>query len=351
MKILYQIPSLDTIYAGRTIYNGYRNAFIDLGHEFMPFTANDDFREIVNTFKPDIFITGLSSFYLKFIDLQFLKEKKVKGLKVFVNVPFWKSPLSKFRINESPSLCYNKEYISLIKSNVFGDIYYNACETDDSRMLGFEKATGYKHHTILLAADQIINYPDYCEKFKADISYIGTYLPEKKNFIKEKVFPLGKKFKLKLYGQDWTILDRLKGSIQKCGQYFNIPLLRSLQKPKLQLEDERRIYSSSIISINIHEEYQKNFGGDCNERTFKIPLCGGFEITDDVACIRKYFKENEEIIIAKNTKEWFEKINYYIKNPDLRLSIIDAGRKRVLRDHTYHNRVRQIIEIYNSIKI
>ena len=85
-----------------------------------------------------------------------------------------------------------------------------------------------------------------------------------------------------------------------------------MRRPKLELEDEGRIYKSSTISVNIHEDYQREFGGDCNERTFKIPLCGGLEITDDVACIRKYFKEGEEIIIAKNKDDWIEKIDYYI---------------------------------------
>lgn len=350
MKILYHIPSLDTIYAGRTIYNGYKNAFIDLGHDFRPLTSDDDFRKTLESFQPDIFITSLNGYYLKFIDLDFLKEYKKKGLKVFVNIPFWESPMSKLRINESGSLSTNQEYINLIKSGNFGNVYYNSCEQEDERMNGFEKITGYPYYTIPLAADKKINFPEFSEKFKADISYVGTYLPEKKNFIKERVIPLKEKYSLRLYGQDWTFYDRVRGFIQKIGQYFDIPIIRSLQKPKLKLEDERRIYNSSLISINIHENYQKEFGGECNERTFKIPLCGGLEITDDVECIRKYFKEGEEIVIAKNKDDWFEKIDYYIKNPEKRLAIIEAGRKKVLSCHTYHNRVEQIINIYNSIK-
>ena len=116
------------------------------------------------------------------------------------------------------------------------------------------------------------------------------------------------------------------------------------------MSDERKIYNSSVISINVHEEYQRKFGGDCNERTFKIPLAGGFEISDDVACLKKYFKEGEEIVIAKDKKDWFEKINYYMKNPEKRNTIIEAGKQRVLKEHTYKNRVEQMIRIYNSIK-
>lgn len=350
MKILYQIPSLNTIYAGRTIYSGYKNAFIDKGHQFLPLTADDDFKTVFETFQPDIFITSLSHFYLKFIDLDFIQKQRRKGLKVFVNIPFWSSPMSKLRINETSGLSSNQAHINLIKSNSFGDAYFNICEQGDARMDGFEEGTGYRYHTVPLAADKTLLYEEYSEEFKADISYIGTYLPEKRDFIREYVFPLRKKYDVKLYGQDWTLYDRIFGFTQKVGQYFNIPLIRSLQKPKLQLEDERRIYTSSIISINIHEEYQKKFGGDCNERTFKVPICGGFEITDDVACIRKYFEADKEIIIAKDKDDWFQKMDYYIKNPEKRLPIIEAGRKRVLAEHTYHNRVDQMVGIYNSLK-
>ncbi len=349
MKILYHIPSLHTIYAGRTIYAGYKHAFEDLGHEFVTLTASDAQTETFERESPDILITALTPYHLKYLDLQAVAKQRAKGMKVFVNMPFWNSPMSRLRINESPSLSENTEAVALIRAGTFGDAYYNVCEQGDERMGGFEKITGYVHHTIPLAADKFLHFPEYTERFKADIAYIGTYLPEKREFIREAVFPLSKRYDLKLYGQDWTLYDRGRGFAQKVGQYFNIPYLQSLQKPKLELEDERRVYTSSVISINIHEEYQKKFGGDCNERTFKIPACGGFEITDDVACIRKYFKEGEEIVIASNKDEWFQKIDYYIKNPEKRLPIIEAGRKKVLAEHTYHNRVKQMLEIYNSL--
>ena len=349
MRVLFFVPHLNTIYAYRTIYVGYKNAFEDLGHQFKFLTADDSQKKVYAVFKPDILFIGLHAYFLKYLNMDLLKKQKKKGLKVFVNTPFWKSPMSKLRINEALSVSENKKHIRLIKSGDFGDVYYHACEQGDSRMEGFEKVTGYKRYTVPLAADKTMYFPEYSEEFKADISYIGTYLPEKRSFIKEQVLPFKKRYDLKLYGQDWTLFDKLLGMVQKTGQYFNLPLLKTLQKPKLQLEDERKIYTSSLVSINFHEDYQRRFGGDCNERTFKIPISGGFEIADDVACIRKYFKEGEEIIIAKDKDDWFDKISYYIKNPNKRLKIIKAGRKRVLRDHTYHNRVKKFIKIYHCI--
>ena len=183
----------------------------------------------------------------------------------------------------------DKSVLDLIQRDRFGDAYFHVVEPDDPRMEGFEKGTGHVYHTIPLAADAMLLRPIYDPRFVSDISYIGTNLPDKRDFFEKYVFPLRKQYDLKLYGQDWNFIDRCLGWAQRVGQYFNLPGLRSLRKPKLQLEDEARIYTSSRISINAHESYQRKYGGDCNERTFKIPLCGGFQVVDNVSCIKKYF--------------------------------------------------------------
>lgn len=349
MKFLYHIPSLYTISAGRPYYYGYKHACEDMGHEFRPLTADDSQEKLFDEYQPDIFLTGLNVYALRYLDLGLVKKHKKRGMKVFVNIPFWTSPMSKLRINENPSLSENQEFVNLIRSGEYGDVYYNVCEPGDSRMEGFKQATGYPQHTLLLAADKTIPNQSFNKKFQADISFIGSYLPGRRKFMQEQIFPLGKKYKLKLYMNDLTVWDRSLGFLMKVGQYFNIPYLRSLKKNNVTLEEEKQIFISTLVCINFHEDYQREFGCDCNDRTFKIPLAGGFEVTDDVKCIRKYFKDGEEIVIAKDKRDWFEKIGYYIKNPEKRIPIIEAGKKRVLADHTYHNRVKQITDLYASV--
>lgn len=344
------MPFIGTLNAYRTIFNGFRNSFIDLGHEFRAYTSDDNLEMLLEQFQPDIFMTETHFYYQKDLNFNVLQKHRDKGMRVFVKINFWTTPVLGSRINEAKSLKDDSKTINLIKSGSYGDAFYYVTEQEDRRMDGFKENTGYNYHTIPLAADKIALKDEYQDKFQADISYIGTYLAQKRDYFNEYVFPLKKQYDLKLYGQDWTILDRSLGFVQKVGQYFNISAIKSIRKPKLKLEDEGSIYASSTISINVHEDYQREFGGDCNERTFKIPFCSGFEITDDVACIHKYFKVGEEIIVAENKQDWFDKINYYIQNPDKRLDIIKKGKARVEKDHTYHNRVEQIISIYNNLK-
>jgi len=348
MRILFQVPHLSTIYAGLSIYHGYKNAFEDMGHDFKFLTADDIQKKVYEEFGPHVLFTSLNPYFLKFLDLRIVAEQKKKGLRVFVNIPFWRSPMSKLRANEAPSLSDRKDYLTLIRSGDYGDVYFNSCRGDDERMEGFEKGTGYKHFTVPLAADKTLNAPKYSERYKADISFIGTNLPDRRRAFEERVFPLKRKYDLKLYGQDWTVLDRFLGIVQKVGQYFNVQKLKSFQKRQISLEEVSCVYTSSLISINIHEDYQVRYGGECNSRTFEIPLSGGFEIVDDVSCIRDYFKVGDEIIIAKDTEDWFDKIDYFIRNSEKREPIIEAGRKRVLSDHTYHNRVQEFLEIYSK---
>jgi spore maturation protein CgeB len=218
-------------------------------------------------------------------------------------------------------------------------------------MAGFQQATGKQLFTIPLAADKFTmlkgkNQP----QFVSDLAYIGTNLPAKRKFFRQVIFPLRSMYKTKFYGQDWTYLNQLLGLGQKVGQYFNLDFLKTIRKPNLQLSDEADIYHSAKICLNVHESYQVEFGGDCNERTFKIPLAGGFELVDDVACIRRYFIPDKEIIIARDKKDWQEKIAYYLTHPQEKKQIIAARKKRVLRDHTYHNRVKLIIDLYRQNK-
>lgn len=351
MRIAYHLPSLHTIYAQRTIYNGFKNAFTDLGHEFYAFSSDDDLTYFMEKNSPHIFITSSHFLYQKYLNFNLLKKyRTTRGLVVFVKIDFWKSPISKFRINEARSLRDDRKTVRMIREGLMGDIFFHVVEQDDERMDGFEKETGHQWYTIPLAADKTILSGVFDKQFEADISFVGTYLPDKHLYFQRMVFPLKEKYKLAIYGQDWTRAERLLGWIQRGGQLFNIPLLRSAQKPKLRLEDEAKIYKSSLVSINVHEQYQREFGGDCNERTFKIPLYGGFEITDNVKCISKYFKDGEEIVIAKNEKDWFEKIDYFVKNAEKRFPIISAGRHNVLINHTYHNRAEQIIRLYHHRK-
>lgn len=348
MKILYHNPFPNTLGAGRPIYNGYRNAFIDKGHEFSTLTNSDNQEMIFSDFSPDIFITSLSKFCTEFLDYRLINNYRKRGLKVFCNTPYWKSPYSRLRFDESPGLCKDKKIVKLIKDGLAGDFFYNSFDQTDIKMDGFEKETGMKCMTLLLAADKtLLDTPDD-PSLSCDISFIGSYLPEKRSFINRNVLPLGKKYNLKLYSNDLTKRDRFLIYLQKIAQYFDITPLKSLKKNNISFEQEINIIRHSKISLNVHGDYQRLHGTDFNDKVFKIPLYGGFQIGDYVSTIGKYLVEGEEIVLSYNDQDWYEKIEFYMKNPEKRYSIIQKGQKKVLAEHTYHNRVDWFINLYKK---
>jgi len=348
MIIAYHFPFPETLNAWRTVYNGYKHAFEDKGHDFHTFSGGEGIEKFLTRTKPDIFITSSHYFWRKQLDYEVIKKFRDSGMVVFVKIDFWSSPMNNNRINEAKSMKDDHKLVEMIKSGEIGDIFFHTVEQDDDRMAGFTKFTNKSFFTLPLAADKLSLVEKFDDKFKADISFIGTNLPQKREYFKKWLFPLKQKYDLKLYGQDWTQIDRILGYTQKIGQFFDIGFLKNIRKPKLDITDEAKIYSSTKISVNLHEDFQRKYGGDCNERTFKILACNGFEITDDVSCISRYFEEDKEIVIAHSKKEWFDKIEYYMKNEDERKKIAANGRLKVLRSHTYHNRVDTIVEQYDS---
>lgn len=341
MRVLYCFPSLESVYAGRFIYEGYRNAFLDLGHEFRAFTSNDDLARLLDEYRPDIFIYSLNAYHLGIVRLEVLKAYRSRGLVVFCQIRAWNETRDIKVESMSSALKHHAHHVSLIRSGLAGDIFWHWFEQDEPLMDGFTQATGRTFETIHLAADKTQYYPDPDPAFACDLCYVGSYLPLKRAFFKRHLLPLKGRYDVRIYGSDWTLGNRLLGKVQKVGQFFNIDPLKKVRSLGLTLADERKLYSTARISLNVHEEQVKASNCEINERTFKIMACGGFQLSDNVRLLRRFFTE-DELVIAESTDDWFDKIRLYLDNPDRRSAIAAAGRDKVLKEHTYHNRVGQI---------
>jgi spore maturation protein CgeB len=346
LTVAYHNPYPTTIYAARYVTRGFVGALRQLGHTVVELTPGTDLRRFLVEHRPDVLVTASHFLYRKALDYELLREwRRANGLVVLTKIDFWSSPIDRMRINEAPSMKDDAEVKRLLGAGLLGDRYFHVAAQGDPRMEGFEAFAGQGYATIPLAADSHTLMPEVDERFAAEISFIGTNLPQKRRYLDEWLRPLGDRHDLRIYGQDWTRRERWLGRVTKAGQYFNAPVIRQLQSPPLEAGDEARIYASSKVLVNLHEDYQRTFGGDCNERTFKIPFCGGLEICDDVACVRDYFVDGEEIVIATSRDDWFEKVDHYLSHPDEAKAIGEAGRRRALADHTYDHRAQELLAL------
>ena len=336
MRILYHIDYLKGLGADRWIYEGYKHAFEDKGHEVFPLTENDDIEEVLKNINPNIFIAHQSQINSK--NFKIFNDAKKRGVKIFQQVDF---------------LVFNDpEKLEFVKKGI-GDFYWDEADEERMEKLGFSRITGHKFFEIPNAANVKYNFPAQpVEKYKCDIVFLGAYMSEKKEGFKRMLYPLMKKYDVRLYGPGWTLRDNFLRGIGKIARKFGAVAIAdfvNIKRVTILQEDENKLYASAKICINFHVRGRD--GVDyalVNERAFKIPASGGFEISDYIPSLRRYFTE-DEVVMAENEKDWFDKIDFFLKNDQERLRIQKKGTERALKDHLYHNRVDKIVSMYNSV--
>lgn len=79
-------------------------------------------------------------------------------------------------------------------------------------------------------------------------------------------------------------------------------------------------------------------------RTFEIPACGACQVSTPAFNLEDYFKNGEEIIICDKITEMAEQIKELLSNDKKRLTIANAGNKRVWDSHTWNLRYQDIFK-------
>ncbi len=110
--------------------------------------------------------------------------------------------------------------------------------------------------------------------------------------------------------------------------------------------DMYRALLSSRITINRHIDVAENNAN--NMRLYEATGCGALLITDQKENLSNLFETNKEVIAYSNTVELCDLVQYYLQNEQERQQIAMAGQKRTLNDHTYSQRMTDLIEIINT---
>lgn len=86
-------------------------------------------------------------------------------------------------------------------------------------------------------------------------------------------------------------------------------------------------------------------GGGVNQikgRTFEIPACGGFQLSGQCDDIESYLEPGREIVLYRSPRELVDLAHRYLRDEDSRRKIANAGYRRVLAEHTWEHRFREI---------
>jgi len=113
--------------------------------------------------------------------------------------------------------------------------------------------------------------------------------------------------------------------------------------PEIPSSIVKYLYRASKICINCDDSHLLTELGDLNYRTFAIPACGGFEISESFATLPLYFEE-DEIIRVKDQRDFRLKFNHYCSSEGERKQITLKAMKRVYKDYTLFPFLDRLIE-------
>lgn len=350
-KIFIIRPNIAVQSAETHISLGLMNGFLDLNYNCK---IIENIKDINFENQRILIIDDLCNYKSEF-DLKYAKSLSKKGIIIalWVHWPIFED--SKF-------YQFHKKII-LENLDVFKIIYG---EREPNSMDNFEALTSRKYNTIPNASPTLpyknflnINKDNKNNNF--DIVFIGSKM-KSKSFLFDKVLPLLKKsnpeLRIGLFGRGFNKRVRIANGIIKISNKLIKPISKNLNlfinknmkrlNQVISKERELLIYQNSKICINYHENTPKHI--IYNLRYFKIPYYGGFQLVDAPMKVSPYFSQDEVIHIdSLDEKYWVKKINYYLNNSIERNRVKEKGHKRAINEHTYKDRAKKFIKLYQDI--
>ena len=107
--------------------------------------------------------------------------------------------------------------------------------------------------------------------------------------------------------------------------------------------DMYRVLYQSRVALNRHG----SIAGEAavNMRLFEATGMGTVLITDGKDGLDQLFDVGQEVVSYETVDDLVEKVRYYLSHEDERALIAQAGQQRTLREHTYADRMRDLVAI------
>lgn len=173
-----------------------------------------------------------------------------------------------------------------------------------------------------------------------DVCFIGTAFSNRLKLFDRIADYLADK-KIMISGQWW---DRLSNYRKLASQ---IRLDRWMAPEKMA-----DYYSGAKIVINLHRPtvdhtFNQNTGHiparSPKARTFEIAACGTLQLTDYREDLASFYTPGQEIIVYRSADELIQLIDHYLHHEEERKRISLLALRRTLQNHTYHNRLSQLL--------
>jgi spore maturation protein CgeB len=169
------------------------------------------------------------------------------------------------------------------------------------------------------------------ERFACDVMFVGGCDAHRTAYF-ESLMRAMPELKLRLYGIYW---ERARA-------------LRAYARGVAVARDYRLAVGGATIAVNLVRHTNRD---DHVMRTFEIPACGGFMLTERSSTHEELFDEDREAAFFGSPDEFVAKVRSYLPREDDRLRIAAAGHRKITQGrHTYADRLEEIIELVRTLK-
>ncbi|MBU0515701.1 MAG: glycosyltransferase [Proteobacteria bacterium] len=185
-----------------------------------------------------------------------------------------------------------------------------------------------------LAADPEVHRPiklgpGETAEYGADVAFLGEGYPNRRRFFAHLL-----DHDLKIWGTGWDPETPLGGRVQRGGA-------------RIKTDELVKIYNATRVNLNLHSAVDVGGvdpeGDFVNPRTFEIAACGGFQLVDRRTLLTEFFEPDREIAVFRDLAELRAKLDHYLAHPEERRRLAEAGRQRVLAEHTYGHRMERML--------
>ncbi len=293
LRILLHYPNNGAI---KYLVDGWQMILDHMGVPVLLLPFGHNFKDTVDYFRPNVFITCADPYYLSNIDSDYLVSK---GVKIGHMSSMWEK-------------------------------MYSPCDfIVDFFLEGPQEREGIPVKRVRFGANPIIHY---ASEMRTDWDYffVGTNSSSKTLRTREFLEPIVKRYDGLLMGTGWNLPPYNKHCTE------------------LPITGVPPYYAISKVSPNFHQLGQIEHYINVNERTYIIPACLGFEIVDRPKALDDVF-ERDEMVSAENPSSYFDQVTYFIKHPEERLEYIGKAMRRVYEQYTLFHSMTDLVQFLEKL--
>ena len=285
------------------------------------------------------FDSGDRSLYGDFADLNVALLKRVAEWRpdlifcVLMHYEVWSETLDLIR-TKSPALVVNwgtDDSWKFVQASRFFAEHVDLHVTTDRAAA--EAAPSQGLHNVFLsqwaASAAVAEEPRPSSSCRHDVSFVGSMYG---------------------YRAEWIAALRASGIAVSCFGH-------GTENGVVKAEEIPEIYCASRISLNFSGAGQNPGSArgierrQLKARTFEVPGAGGFLLTEIAPGLERYFSIGREVATFESPTELVEKVRYYLDHPDERDALARAGHARTIAEHTYEQRISEILERLRPLQL